>query len=135
METGFDSLINTITVGSKSPSTGGVLDHIQGELIINGSNHDRLVIDDTGSRNTKGGRLTGTTLTGLGLGPKGLTYTGIAQADINLGQVNNWLFVDSTAKPTGYRVNGGDNNDVLYFGAGDLDAIQGNVFVYWCRWN
>jgi hypothetical protein len=76
---------NVITVGSKAPAFGGVVDLIQGGLTVIGAGADTLIVDDTGSTRRKKGYLTATTLTGLGMGAPGITFSGLAALQIHLG--------------------------------------------------
>src|SRR5262249_39583453 len=69
---------NTYNVGSQRPATGGVVNTIQGALIFVSGSGDTLNIDDTGDGTAQSGTLTPTTLTGLGMGPGGITYAALA---------------------------------------------------------
>jgi hypothetical protein len=90
---------STVDVGSNAPSSGGILDHIQGGTTINGGSggSTTLNVDDTGSGGSKTGTLTGTTLKGLGMGMGGITYSNIAVLHIALGSGGNsfTIMVDS----------------------------------------
>jgi hypothetical protein len=76
-----DSAANTFDVGSLYPyptgtTSGGVVSNIAGPLIINGSGADTLNVDDTGDTTQRSDTtLTDTTLTGLGMGSSGITFS------------------------------------------------------------
>ena len=85
-----------INLGSKQPAVGGVVDNLQGAECILGSGNDTLNTDDTGSPGPKTGFLTAAptppalngpsgTLTGLNMGPLGVTYNGLSNLNVNLG--------------------------------------------------
>jgi len=77
---------NTFNVGSQAgvfPVTPGIVDNIQGPLVIVGSGADTMNVDDTGSTTAKTGTLTATTLTGLNMA--GITYSGLVTLNISLG--------------------------------------------------
>jgi acrosin len=76
---------NTFNIGSLAPASGGIVDNIQGALTVVGNGADTMNVDDTGSTAAKTGTLTATTLTGLNMGPSGITYSGLAKLNINLG--------------------------------------------------
>jgi hypothetical protein len=123
---------NTLNVGRQAPTAGGTLAGIQGALTILGGAKDTLTVDDTGDAKAQSGQLSGnefassntatpTTLTGLGMGPAGITYlgvggagnsdTGLGQLNINLGSGGNTFTVQDTAFPTVTRLNTGSGND------------------------
>jgi hypothetical protein len=110
-------LANTINVGSLAPAVGGKVDGIQAALVVNGGGADTVNVDDTGSTIPKTGTLTGTTLTGLGMGPAGITYGGIQVLNIGLGSGGNTfnIVVDALHDlPATIAVNGGSSaNDQL----------------------
>src|SRR5262249_1920981 len=92
VDTGGGSNTNTVNVGSTAPTTGGIVDNIQGALSVVGNPHDRLNVDDTGSTGAKtDGTLTPTTLTGLGMGSGGISYSGLATLNVNLGSGGSTL--------------------------------------------
>src|SRR5207244_525728 len=80
-----DDSVNTINVGSLAPAVPGVVNGIQGAVSVVGGGADVMTVDDTGSTTAKTGMLTETALTGLGMGPAGITYSGLAEFDLNLG--------------------------------------------------
>ncbi len=87
---------NTVNVGSLSPAVGGIVDGIQGALTVDGSGADTMNVDDTGSTIAKSGTLTKATLTGLNMGPLGITYSGLATARISLGSGGNTFLIETT---------------------------------------
>ena len=146
---------NTINVGSLAPTlTGGIVDNIQGQLIIQGSGSDTLNVDDTGSEGDKTGTLTATMLTGLAMGAAGITYSGLSVLNISLGSGDDTLLISSTSTATttvngnagadtfnvqantgALNLNGGVGNDTFNFGSlqpttgGVVDNLVGLVTV------
>src|SRR5262249_55353904 len=107
---------NTFNVGSLAPvMTGGIVDKIKGPLVIVGSGADTMNVDDTGSTMAKTGTLTESTLTGLNMA--GITYSGLAVLNINLGSGGNALAINVSADanlPATTTINGGSSkNDSL----------------------
>jgi hypothetical protein len=103
---------NTFNVGSLAPALGGILDLIQGPLVITGSGADTLDLDDTGSTGPKTGTLTGANLTGLAMGPQGIAYTGITRMNIGLGSGGNKLTIDVNGPqlPSNTTISGGPSS-------------------------
>jgi mucin-19 len=85
-----------IDIGSRSPLIGGIVDEILGPLTITGGGIDTTSVDDTGSTIDKSGTLTSSTLTGLNMGPEGITYTGLATVNVSLGSGTNTFLVATT---------------------------------------
>ena len=133
-----------------APNTGSTFDDILGAINLTGSGTDTLNVDDTGSTTNKVGALTATTLTGLGLGGAGITYTGMSELTLSLGSGNDTFTIASTAlipvmingdsgadlfnvqATTGTTdLNGGSGNDTFNLGSlapgtlGNVNAIAG----------
>ena len=113
VNTGGGSNLNTVNVGSLEPTSGGVVDNIQGALTVIGTGADTMNVDDTGSTLSKTGTLTSAALTGLNMGPSGITYSGLAHLNINLGSGGNTFTVASTAPGTTTTVNSGTGSDTV----------------------
>ncbi|MGA2700304.1 MAG: hypothetical protein ABSH35_04325 [Isosphaeraceae bacterium] len=113
VNTGGASNVNVVNVGSKEPTTGGIVDNIQGALTVIGNSADTMNVDDTGSTISKTGTLTASTLTGLNMGPSGITYSGLANLNIDLGSGGNTFFINSTAVPTTTFLNSGTGADTV----------------------
>ena len=96
---------SVINVGSLAPNTGGVLNTIQGALVIFGDGRDTLNVDDTGDGLSQSATLTATTLTGMGMA--GITYSGLAILNVNMGPGGNTLEVTSVTNTTVTTINGG----------------------------
>ena len=117
---------NTFNVGSLAPiPMDGVVDNILGPLVIVGG-ADTMNVDDTGSTIAKTGKLTESTLTGLNMA--GITYSGLAKLNINLGSGGNQftIAVSSGAKlPATSTINGGSPNtdSLIASWAGDFNGI------------
>jgi hypothetical protein len=62
-----------------------IVDDIKGPLTIQGFGNDTMTVVDTGSFTPKSGNLTATSLTGLNMGPAGITYSGLSGLNISLG--------------------------------------------------
>jgi hypothetical protein len=126
---------NTVNVGSLAPNVGGILDNIQGAVIVTGSGSDTLNVDDTGSAGSKTGTLTATTLTGLAMGTGGITYSGLKYLNINLGSGNDTFNVKSTNSTTATTLNTGAGTNTVNVGSlapstnGILNNIQGALIV------
>ncbi|MDE2507749.1 MAG: hypothetical protein KGM43_11100, partial [Planctomycetota bacterium] len=116
--------VNTINVGSLTPAVGGIVDGIQGPLVIVGSGPDTANIDDTGSIVAKSGTLTSTTLTGLQMGASGITYSGLKILQISLGSGGNTFLIASTHK--GQTIlNSGAGGDVV-----NVQTISGPTLIF-----
>jgi Ca2+-binding RTX toxin-like protein len=105
---------DTVHVGSNAGlgDTNGTLATIAGALTFNGGTGGGTVIfDDTGDGTTNTGTLTGTTLTGLGLGG-GLTYASLSNLVINLGGGGNTFTIAGTHTGTTNLSTGGGNDFV-----------------------
>ena len=61
------------------------MDNIKGPLTIQGFGNDTMTVVDTGSVTPRSGNLTATSLTGLNMGPAGITYSGLSGLNISLG--------------------------------------------------
>jgi hypothetical protein len=111
---------NTVNIGSLAPSANGIVNNIQGALTVTGSGSDVMNVDDTGSTSAKSGTLTSTTLTGLAMGASGITYSGLASLNINLGSGNDTFTVTGVTNTTVTTINGsaGTNSAVLNFSSG-----------------
>jgi hypothetical protein len=126
--------LNVVNVGSFAPVTGGVLDNVQGGLVVVGNGHDTLNIDDTGSALAKTGTLTATTLSGLGLGG-GITYTGVRTLNLNLGSGNDTLGVEGTNATTLTTITTGAGSNTITIGSHVplrgriVDNIQGFLML------
>ena len=86
--------------------------------ITGGGDRDELYLDDSGDTAANTGRVTSTTVTGLGLGGT-LTYLGFEAFELLLGSGADTLFVDSTHAGT-TRIDLGAGADRL-----DLETIAG----------
>jgi hypothetical protein len=108
---------NTINVGSNAPFTGGTLSGIVAALTLNGSGgSDTANVDDTGDTSPQSGTLTPTTLTGLGMGPNGITYSGLSFLNIALGSGGNTFTINvpnGTNLPATTTVDGGTGYNSL----------------------
>jgi hypothetical protein len=116
---------NTMNVGSKAPGTGGVLSGIVAALTLNGSNGmDTANVDDTGDTSPQSGTLTPTTLTGMGMGLSGITYSNLAALNISLGSGGNNFAINvpsGSNLPAVTTVNGGTSNNDSLMAAYALD--------------
>jgi acrosin len=104
---------DVINVGSLQPQSGGTLNSIQGALTVSGNGSGTMNIDDSGSTAAKTGQLTGTTLTGLGLGAAGISYSGLSALNISLGSGGNTFTIASTSAGTATTLNSGKGNDTV----------------------
>lgn len=76
--TGNSNVINVGSTAGVLPVTPGVLTTIQGPLNLVGVGQATANVDDSGDTSGQTGNLTSTQLTGLGMGPQGITYSGLA---------------------------------------------------------
>jgi hypothetical protein len=104
---------NTVNIGSLAPAANGILNNVQGVLIVVGSGTDTLNVDDTGSAGSKTGTLTATTLTGLGMGASGITYSGVSVLNISLGSGGNTFAISDTNASTTTTLNSGSGADTV----------------------
>ena len=127
--------VNVINIGSNTPATGGVVNGIQGVLIVVGSGNDTMNVDDTGDTAGQTGILTATKLTGLGLGAAGITYSGLADLNINLGSGNDTFNVPNTNSTTVTTLNTGAGANIINIGSnapatgGVVSSIQEALIV------
>jgi Ca2+-binding RTX toxin-like protein len=128
---------NIVNVGSLTPTLGGNLNAIAGKLVIDGqSSSDTINVDDTGDSTTNTGELTGTQLTGLGMGVSGIEYANIEFLNINLGTGGDTFVIVSThVGQTTVSTGGGADNvyiatligETRIRGQGGDDTIKVNV--------
>ncbi len=107
---------DTFNVSDDAPTNAGVLEGIQGAVSLIGGpgSGNQLNVSDTGSSGPKTGTLTPTTLTGLGMGPGGVTYAGMAALNVSLGSGGNTFAVHDINAATATTVHGGSSaNDGL----------------------
>src|SRR5262249_53397085 len=119
---------NIVNVGSTQPvpiQPGNTNDHdivdlVQGPLTVVGSTNDTMNVDDIGSTAAKTGTLTYNTLSGLALGPKGISYSGLANLNIALGSSGNtFTVVADLVSGTTTTIDSGTGNDLI--------SLQANV--------
>ena len=106
---------DVVRVGSLTQTLNGIASTLS---ITGGGDRDELYLDDSGDTAANTGRLTSTTVTGLGLGGT-LTYLGFEAFELLLGSGADTLFVDSTHAGT-TRIDLGAGADRL-----DLETIAG----------
>ena len=124
VNTGGGTNKNIVNVGSLEPAAGGFVGPIQGALKVIGNGFDAMNVDDTGSTVVKTGTLTGTTLTGLNMGPSGITYGGLSTLNISLGSGVNTFTVANTAAGTTTTLNSGRGRDTV-----DITTTSGPLTV------
>ena len=110
---------STIDIGSTAPATSGVLAGIAAGLTVTGAGTDTLTTDDSGDAIASTGTLTATTLKGLAMAAAGITYTGIAQLNVNLGHAANTFTAVNSAAGTATSITGGAGADTITL---DADA-------------
>ena len=113
-----------IELGSAAPNLGGTVNDLAGPITIIGNGQDTLVVDDSGDTTANSGTLTGTTITGLGMG-SGVSYSGIALLDVNLGSGADTFGVAGTNATTTTTVNAGAGDDAVVAGAGTPASVDG----------
>ena len=113
----------TTNVGSTQPVAGGIVDNISGPLfVIGGSGTNVLNVDDSGSVSSKSGTLTSSTITGLNMAA-GITYSGMANVNVALGQGSEFFTIASTDTGT-TSVQCGNGADLV-----DIDTTRGTTNV------
>ena len=130
---------NTINLASLDPYNGGQMAAIAGPTTVDGSRADILNLDDSGDATTWTGSneptLTATTVTGMGMAG-GVTYSGLAALNLELGTVPETVDVKSTAagttstimtQATGNTWNVGSLAPTLT--GGILAGIQGRLII------
>ena len=89
------------TVGSLAPSLGGVLSGIQAPLTLtNPSGPANVFVDDSGDANGTTGDITGSQITGLGMGSAGVIHYAAGELAVLAGTGPNTIAVDGTSVPT-----------------------------------
>ncbi len=111
--------------GNSCPQVADTVDCIQGVLrVAGGPDYDTLTVNNTGQTAPRSGTLTGTTVTGLNMGPEGIEYSELEAVDVQLGQAADQFQVASTAAPQGNgnttisAVRGGGGADMLTVSGG-----------------
>ncbi len=114
VNTGAGTNANAVNVGSLAPATSGTVAPIQGPLMIDGQGRDgsgqvldTLNVDDTGDAAGASGTLTATKITGLGLAPSGIAYSGLKALNVSLGTGGDTFNVLATAAATTATINTG----------------------------
>ena len=105
---------NVINVGSTVPATTGVASGIAGALSIKGNGQDTLNVYDTGDQASQTDVLTASTLTGLGMGGSGITYSKLSNLNIYLGDGVSTFTIVTTAVGTANHLttNAADTVDI-----------------------
>ena len=123
-----------IRIGSEaktSSNADGLIDTIVGHLTVRGgADDDTLEIDDSGNPGTSSGKLTSTTVTGLGMSGV-ITYEGIEDLRIALGSGADSFTVASTHSGTTATLNAGPGDDTVDVRGTDntLNAISGPLVI------
>ena len=91
--------------------------------VIEAKQVDILNVVNTASARNEAGTLTSTRLTGIGLSPDGVTYSGLEAVSIELGSGVDTFTIETTHAAT-TRVAGNGGNDVLA-----VKTISGHTFV------
>ena len=132
---------DTFELGSNAAATAGVdtggnVNAIAGALALDGGtgSTDAAYLDETGDGSSVGndGRLTATTITGLGLGA-GITYTGLDSLAVALGGGGTRFDVLSTSTDT--EVDTGGGNDTVNVSSdapanlGTLNLLAGHLTI------
>ncbi len=95
------SAANSFNIGSLAPTlSGGNVQGILGQVVIQGAGADSLVVDDSGDTNPQSATLTNTSLTGLSMVSNAVTYSGLGSLKVNLGTGGDLFNIQSTAAAT-----------------------------------
>ena len=153
VNTGGGANVNTVNVGSTQPPAtnyaptpnNGNVKNIQGALTVVGNLNDTMNVDDSGSTIAKTGTLTPTTLTGMGMGPAGIAYSGLANLNVRFGSAasltnplsGNTFYVNGINPLTHTAADGGtdsvEDNDVVHV-ANAASAADFNGTLDLTRW-
>ena len=89
---------DTVNVSSNAPTNTGTVNAILGHLTIDGQGGaaDTVNVSDWADASDNTGSLTSTSLTGLGMGPSGITYAGLEFLNIDLGSGSDDFTIVST---------------------------------------
>ncbi|MGD8831566.1 MAG: calcium-binding protein, partial [Pseudomonadales bacterium] len=132
LKTGTGPSINTINVGSTSPSLGGTVNAVAGRLNIEGEGaNDAVFVDDTGDGTGDTGTLTSSELTGLDMG-SGIGYSGVETLTIRLGGGADVMNVRSTHASTLSTIrtgSGGDRVNVGSVAPTTVNAVSGRLVL------
>ncbi|MDB5294675.1 MAG: hypothetical protein JWO31_658, partial [Phycisphaerales bacterium] len=104
---------DTVNVGSLAPAAGGTLAGVAGKLTITGGSNDTLNLDAAGDVDPRVGTLAPAALAGVGTGPDGIAFAGLAQLNLTLGGGGNVLTVLDTPAAANTTIAGGDGNDTI----------------------
>ena len=124
---------DVVNIGSQNLPAAGLLSGIQGPLSILGAGSDTLVFNDAADTATLSGALTATTLSGLGMGSAGVSYSGVSALNLYLGSGAVTMNVISTAASTASMINTGAGSDTINVGSNAplgnsvLTGIQGGL--------
>jgi hypothetical protein len=97
--------------GANTIAVGDLLSAIQGAVTIDGGGTDSLTLDNTADTTSETGTMTASQITGLGMGTGGMSYSGISQLEIDLGNGNNNFTIAQTSAAT--TLLGGTGNDTV----------------------
>jgi hypothetical protein len=117
---GNGDIIVSFDGGRTVPVRGRHTDTIRGAVVILGRGKDVLYFDDSDSSDITYGTLTSTSLTGLGMGPKGISYSGLVNLNVYLGSGNNVFTIQDTALSTTTSIIGVIGADTI-----NVQAIAG----------
>ena len=119
---------DTVNVSSDAPADLGTVGGIAGQLIVDGQTgvSDTLNVSDAGDTIARTGKLTSSLLTGLGLGPAGITYSNLEVLNVQLGQGGDELDIASTSAGTVTTIKAGPGSDTVNVSS-DAPANLGNV--------
>ncbi|HVZ63437.1 MAG TPA: LEPR-XLL domain-containing protein, partial [Lacunisphaera sp.] len=106
-------------------NTGGNVNGIASTLTVNGGSTSAVLnVDDTGDSATNTGTLTGTQLTGLGLGTS-IDYSAITTLNINLGSGNDSFAINSTHTAATNLDAGGGNDTIAVLATSGPTSVNG----------
>ena len=114
---------DTINVGSKYPTSAGLLDDIDATLTISGGiGYDILNVDDSGDNTNNIAILNDTQINGLGMNGE-INYGSFEKLNLKLGSGSDILAVESTHDGE-TDINTGEGNENVY-----VEAIYGKTTV------
>jgi hypothetical protein len=123
---------DTISVGSQAPGLGGTLANITAPVTVTDTSAlSTLSVDDSGDGTGRAGTISGTAITGLGMGPDAaIYYNGSRLASLTVRGGAGWNFFDilSTTAPL-FLMPGAGHNSVWIGDNDSLDGIAGAITI------
>jgi hypothetical protein len=112
---------NSVVVSSNAPAAGGMLENINGPVVITGGGSDSVTMTDSADAYPRVATLNPGSL--IGLSPSPISFAGMSSVTVNLDNFNNALTVSNTVTGT-TTVNSGTGSNTI-----DLQADAGPTTI------